>query len=1038
MRPTPVWTARAFLRSTILLLAIAAVPLTGSAQQSSITGHVTAVGTNEPLSDARVLLTGTSTAATTNSQGAYTLHNVPSGAVTVQVLHVGYQSMKKSVTVTAGTDATLDFSLAQAIVQLQEIVTTATGEQRKVELGNTIATLGNVSQRVEQSPITDIQGLLVGKAAGVNILPGNMTGSAGQIHIRGVNSLSLNNNPIWIVDGVRFNAGSVNVGVGGTSTSLLNGLDPEEIEDVEIVKGPSAATLYGTDAANGVIVITTKKGHAGAARWTWYGEGGLVQDKNMYPTAYAEWGHDATTGKIERCLNYTVNQGCVLDSVTSLNVLRTPGLTPLANGNRYQYGMQVSGGSDQVRYFVSGDLENELGPVKMPQHDIATFQSENIPVRDEWIHPEQLQRQSIRGNMSMAISPRFDLSFNAGFSKVNQRLPEVDNNFFSLEYQSMMSPGFQGPGLGVTGTGTRGENLFGNNGYNYGDIMQVYTEEDVQRTLGSVDANWRPLSWMVNEGTVGIDLANRQDPSICRFNECPDQGTLRQGNVSDQTSNNRNFSAKITSTSSWQAKSWMNLKTTVGSDYTNSESDFTSSSGTNLPPGAQTVGQAATRLGSNQLATATKTLGLYVQEQAGLRDRLFLTAAVRTDQNSAFGTNFQRVFYPKLSASWLISDEGFFPHYGWLNQLRLRTAYGASGVQPGATSSFQTFSTTAVTVANINTPGLRANALGNPDLKPERSAELELGFDTHAIENRVNFEFTFYNKKTSDALIAQPIAPSSGASGNNNSITTVLRNLGSVQNRGVEATLNATLFDRRSFGWDVTLNGSHNSNRILSLGVDAQGNPNPTIGTGGTRDSVGQSVNGYYYFPYTYADANGDGFITPDEVTVGANVVSRGYSLPPDLLSIQNGFDLLNRKLRLTALLDYKGGGNVFNSSLQFQCQQSPNPCFDVSNPTASLARQARVVAENEENPGTTGGFLENDQFWRLREVAATITMPNRLAERVHARDLSLTVSARNLKLWSSYTGGDPEGNYSTGDVQSTFATTLPPRYYIVRLNLHF
>jgi hypothetical protein len=173
-------------------------------------------------------------------------------------------------------------------------------------------------------------------------------------------------------------------------------------------------------------------------------------------------------------------------------------------------------------------------------------------------------------------------------------------------------------------------------------------------------------------------------------------------------------------------------------------------------------------------------------------------------------------------------------------------------------------------------------------------------------------------------------------------------------------------------------------------------------------------------------------------------VVYRGYSLPRDLVSIQNGVDLFSRKLRLSALVDYKGGANVFNSSLQFQCQQSPNPCFDTSNPQASLFRQARAVAENQGGTlngtkiTTTGGYLENGQFWRLREVSGTLTLPNAVAARIRARDASLTLSARNLHLWTNYTGADPESNYNTGDTQSDFATTSPPRYFIMRLNLHY
>jgi hypothetical protein len=308
----------------------------------------------------------------------------------------------------------------------------------------------------------------------------------------------------------------------------------------------------------------------------------------------------------------------------------------------------------------------------------------------------------------------------------------------------------------------------------------------------------------------------------------------------------------------------------------------------------------------------------------------------------------------------------------------------------------------------------------------------------------MNVEFTYYRKKTTDALISQPIAPSAASSGANNSLTTVLRNLGSVQNSGLELTVNTTIIDSRALGWDLTVAASHNTNKILSLGVDAQGKPNPTIGTGGTRDSIGLPVNAYFYRPLTYNDANGDGYISPSEITIGNNVEYRGYSQPRDLVSFQNGFDLFSRKLRLTALIDYKGGSSVFNNTLQFQCQQSPNPCYDISNPNASLERQARAVAENQgfvingTKVTTTGGFLENAQFWRLREVSGTLTLPNVVSARMRARDASITFAARNLHLWTNYTGADPESNYSTGDVQSDFATTSPPRYFIMRLNLHY
>ena len=266
-------------RHTIAAIALVlALPALGVAQVGSVTGRVTAVGTSEPLSDARILIVNTSRVATTDVEGQYTVRNVPAGTVDVRVLRVGYQEQKKTVQLSAGGSATADFTMSPAVILLPDIVTTATGDQRRVELGNAVTALGDINTKVETTPVTNIADLLVAKAPGVIVLPGAMTGANATVRIRGLSSLATNgsgisNDPIYVIDGVRMASGTIGMGTGGTTGSMLNTLDPNEIEDIEIVKGPSAATLYGTDAANGVIVITTKKGHAGATRWTWYGEG---------------------------------------------------------------------------------------------------------------------------------------------------------------------------------------------------------------------------------------------------------------------------------------------------------------------------------------------------------------------------------------------------------------------------------------------------------------------------------------------------------------------------------------------------------------------------------------------------------------------------------------------------------------------------------------------------------------------------------------------------------------------------------------------
>jgi TonB-linked SusC/RagA family outer membrane protein len=1045
MRLTPSKHPGSGLVPILAAATLLAMPALGRAQ-GTVTGQVTAAGTNEPLGDARVMVVNTSLIVPTSVDGRYTLRNVPTGNVEVRVLRVGYREQKKAAAVSAGSTVTLNFSMGQAVVQLQEIVTTATGDQRRVELGNAISTLGDVNNKVETTPITNIGDLLVAKAPGVVVLPGAMTGSAPIVRIRGLNSLATNgsgisNAPIYVIDGVLMQSGSIGLATGGTQASFLNDIDPNEIEDIEIVKGPSAATLYGTNASNGVIVITTKKGRAGSTRWTWWGEGGAVDDRNTYPTTYASWGHNAA-GATQRCTLVSESLGtCTLDSLTSFNVLQNPLTSPIHLGHHDAYGMNASGGSDQVRFFVSGDLTNEIGPVFMPMFARQTLDSLGTPARDEWINPEAFQQYSFRTNLSASFSPKFDFNANAGWSNTNQRFPQTDNNTFSYIYSALNNPGFNHNGLGYNELGTLNEYRNGYGGFSPAQTFQVYNSNGTQRFIGSADGTWRPFAWMSNQGTTGLDLSDNGFNSLCRFSECPNSGTTRQGVISQTQTNSRNFSAKLVSNSTWQATSSMNLKTTVGGEYGQQEQDFLTARGTNVPPGAQNIGAAAVFTNTNnQLQTVTKILGYYGQEQLSMRDRIFMVVAARTDQNSAFGTKFQRVVYPKASISYIVSDESFFPKFDWLNQLRLRGAYGASGNQPGSTVALQTFqassaniSTTAGGTAGADTPGLLANALGNPDLKPERSVETELGFETSVLNNRAHFDFTYYSKKTHDALVSQPIAASSGAS-----TLSVVKNLASVENSGLEVSLNTTLIDRRALGWDVTIAASHNSNKILAIGNDATGKPLPTIGTGTTRDSVGQSVNGFFARAFTYADSNKDGIITPNEVVVSPTFSYWGYSVPRDIVSITNGIDLFHRKLRLQALTDYKGGYILYNQSGQFYAQNFAT-WYSANLKSTSLFDQARNVANSSaKNPSTVLGYLENGQFWKLREVSAALTLPNSVATRMRARDAQIVFSARNLHTWTKYTGVDPESNFSVTDVQQDFSTTAPRTYFLVRANLHY
>ena len=1015
-----------------LVAALLVAPSAGAQQAGTVSGRVTAVGTNEPLQDARVMVVGTTIGTNTNAEGRYTIRGVPLGAQSIRVLRVGFSEQRKPVTVAAGQAATLDFQLAQNAIKLQEVVTTATGEQRRVELGNAVASV-DAAQLVETQPIRSVSELLTARAPGVTVLPPNTTGAGARVRIRGNSSLSLANDPIYIIDGIRMtsNVGSSSIGVGGTSPSRVNDLNPDDIENIEIVKGPSAATLYGTDAANGVIVITTKRGRAGAPQWRVGVEGGVLTDENKYPSSYTLWGHSPGATTARSCLLSQVAAGtCLSDSLSVLNIREQGDINPFGRGNRQQYSLQVSGGTDAIRYFVGSEFEDEVGVFKMDDVSRRRLDSIGVGVRPEWSRPNALKRTNVRANLNATLSPKIDLGITTNFIRSKQRLPQLDNNINGLLFSMLGGPGTR------TGTGSLGEPLNGYGIFTPAEMFQYTTTQGINRFIGGANAAWRPFSWMNNRANLGVDYTSRVDQQLCRRNNCPDFGSNRQGFAVDNRAGIRNFSVDLGSTMTFVpgAAQWMESRTTVGAQYVNYQFDQNGANGANLPVGTQTVTAGAVP-GASQATVMSKTLGAFVEEQVAIRDRLFLTAAVRSDQNSAFGTDFQSVFYPKFSASWLTSQEEFFPKPDWMDQLRLRASFGAAGQQPGPNDAARFFVPGTFNIAGVDQPVVVFSSLGNAELKPERATEFEAGFDLRAFQ-RANLEVTYYSKYNRDALIAAVLPPSVGVQS-----TTQLSNLGAVKNAGIEAMLNTQVLNGSMVGWDMTLTGSRNDNKLVSLGSTP-----PQIGTT-IHNKAGYPLNSYWQRPITkYIDKNQDGIIryssdtSLTEVYVGDTAVFKGYSTPRYEVNFQNGLDLWNRRLRLVALLNYKGGHYTYDNTNRIRCA-SRNNCRELLDKSAPLDRQAAVVALRDHPSRTQDGYISPADFLRFRELSATFSLPDTWANRyLRSKNASLNFAVRNVgMIWTKYTGIDPEADYNTaGDVPSDLVTPAPPRYMTIRLNLGF
>lgn len=992
---------------------------TGTAR---ITGRVTGGAAATPIEGVRVQLVGTTRAVPTSSTGEYVIAGLTPGSYTVRVSFIGYAAQQRAVAVTTG-DATADFALLRAATQLDAVVTTATGQQSSRTQGNAVSNI-DAAARVQNTAVANVSDLLVAKAPGVQVLGSSMTGGGQRIRIRGQNSLSLNNEPIVVIDGVRMTSdnNSASIGIGGTNPSRLSDLNPEEIERIEIVKGPSAATLYGTDAANGVIVVTTKRGSAGRPEFRAYTEQGLITDQTDYFSNYRGWRTGTTaattstpTNVVQCFLTAAARGACTQDSVSSYNIFEDPDASPLGTGQRQQYGLQLSGGSPVARYFLSGEWEDEVGVYELPQFGQDSVRARRgVAAPIEQVRPNALRRTSLRANLNLTPVPKLDLAASAGFITSEQRLPQTDNNVTGLFGNTSGGPGNK----------TNGR--FGYRSFSPEAIFAETTTQGINRFIGSSNANWRPLGWLAARGTAGIDYTSRNESNICRRDQCAAFGTNLEGFKANNRSEFFQYTGDAGATATFTPLAEVESRTTVGGQYVGRVFARNGALGQNLTPGSTQAGAGSIQQ-VDELRDESRTLGFFVEEQIGWRERLFVTAAVRTDRNSAFGRDFSSVYYPKGSLSWVVSEEPFF-NIGKVTNLRLRAAAGASGVQPGPTDATRFFSATTSNAENADVPALVFSALGNPELRPERSTEIEYGADLGLFDSRLTVEVTGYTKRTEDALIQRIIFPSAGTA------ISRFENIGSVKNRGVEFLVSGQVVQREQFGLDLSLNGSTNRNRILSLGET------PAI-VGPTRQQrVGYPVDAFWQRRIlSYNDADGNNVITANEVVVEDTASYIGPDKPTVELSFQAGMDLFRKRLRVQTLIDRKGGAYLLNGTERIRCE-SRNNCRGAIDPTASLFEQARATAVREDPSRTQAGFIEKSAFTRIREVSATLTLPETLLSRFRTRSASLSFAARNLALFSDYTGLDPESNYFEGarGTVSDFQTAPPPSLYTLRLNVGF
>ncbi|MFL5540076.1 MAG: SusC/RagA family TonB-linked outer membrane protein [Longimicrobiaceae bacterium] len=1044
--------------SAAVLLALAALPSFARAQATgTITGTVTAAENGGPLSGAQVSLQGTVRRTVTDAQGRYRLTAEP-GTYTVQVSTLGRQAGSRQVSVTAGGTATANFSLATSAVALEGITVNAvTGEaERHREVGTAVSSIpvGEINKAAAPS----LANILTARAPGVTLQGvAGTTGTSSRIRIRGANSLSLSNEPLIFVDGVQATNSKGGFGVGGQSPNRLNDINPEDIQNIEVLKGPAASAIYGTAAANGVLLITTKRGRAGHTVWRTYGEAGNIRDMTNYPPNYLSvqtlvpgqalydtvfgYGYSNTTDVFGAgapyltCHTYNAAAGlCTQDITVSFSPLDDPRTTPFSTGRRGKAGLNVSGGGTGLSFYVSGDIEGERGVLSY----------------------NRLERTSFRGNFNADPSSKLSLQLNTSY--IGSRLDQVqgDNNIFSPIINGLLGPAQYVPGMESDTVGVPSERVASYFGYNARDDANLPTRQGVDRMILGGNANYRPLQWLTVNGNAGLDFFARADvQTVDPASNIPLATEYILGYHDSQKSNNWQWTTNLSSIARFDLTPSIVSTTTLGTSYQRSLFNQVFCEGVGIPSGTTSCAATTSQFAIDESQTDNRTLGGYVRQEFAFSDRLFLAGSVRGDKNSGLVTGF--IYYPSVSLSWVASEEPFFPRLSFLSNLRLRGAIGTSGQRPDFGQAETLFSAVSAQRNATEEAAVVLNNTGNENLKPERTRELEFGVDLGLLQDRLSVDFTAFNKRSRDALISRNLEPSAGLTGS------VFQNLGEIKNTGTELGVNALVVDRRNIRFNARLAASTLHNKIVEMG---QGIAPISFNRGVQFHREGFSAGGFFARPYKFNDANGNGLLDRSEIRVDSSrfitlrdqVTGRdttlaleylGPSLPTNTQALSADLTLF-RNITFTTVFERRAGNHQMNYTEYFRCVNGTvglGHCNELENPDATLEEQARYLAAANlsTNPGlgsSLWGFIEDATFTKWREFSVRLGAPESWGQRFPLiRGAAFTVAGRNLKTWTDYTGLDPETNEGGGASnfnQGEFNTQPPVRYWTARIDLTF
>jgi TonB-linked SusC/RagA family outer membrane protein len=972
----------------ITLAACIAAPFAQASAQGTtppnvalVRGTVTDSSNHAPVPGAQVIAVGTTRGALTDSAGAYILRVSP-GTVTVRVQRIGYARSERDVTAALDSPVTADFVLRPVSTVLSEVVVTGYGTQNRAEVTGAVTQVAG--EDVQNQPVAGVDAALQGKAAGVQVSQNSGEPGTGiSVRVRGAASLSASNQPLYVVDGIPIANDPLAQQLfpaGSEAPTAITGLDPNEIESITVLKDAASAAIYGSRASNGVVMITTKRGLAGKAKFTVDLSTGIqnaaTKLKLMDATQYVTYMNEGA-----------VNDGdgiqflAGIDDATSTDwqdaIFRTG---PIQNLH-----MGVSGGSETLRYNVAGSFFKQTGIVLGSAYN----------------------RANLRVNVDYDATPKFSLKTSIGLAREHNDRIEGNNSDNGIVTNAIGQPAVypvRNPDGSFTSTA---DTTPSNNSEVYSNPVAIGTYDrlpDVtDHILGNLEGDYIFSPHLTLTGSAGVD--------ILHDNENQWRSPLVVGNyafgahgVALTTFDNTNhylLQSYLTYQGGSDAGSALTVVGGGSIEYNTEESSFLRGEGFSSPE-FQYVGSATNLVDFGGIPTANNLESFFGRANYSYKNRYLLQATMRADGSSRFGVNNRWGYFPAVSAGWVISDEPFMGNFGnRFGQLKLRGSFGKTGNQ-----SIPNFAALA-TYGSANygaTPGIAPLAFANPNLKWESTKEWDAGLDWYPFGGRISIIADYYHKLTSDLLTRRQLPCTIG-------YCSFFDNIGNVLNRGLEFGLNTVNFKpatRGGFSWNSDFNISFNHNEVTKLNAEQ-----PVAGDNYrdiSRAAVGQPIGEFYVLHFKGVDpATGDALYSDDRINAGS-------PQPKFFGGLGNTFGYKSFELR--GFLEFSHGAKVFNLMRIF----ADDGGYAYDNKFAYAMNRWQNPGDITDEPrasfdGTSGGrvisdrFIEDGSYLRIQEITLSWRLPAGLFASRGLTNAKLYVSGHNLHNFTKYTGYDPDVN---------------------------